>query len=250
MKNFATLEALRGWMAWWVVVGHALHLMGAGTGAGGVVEVLPAKLLALLTAGDTAVQVFVIVSGFVITHLMLAKQERYPDYLLRRFMRLAPIYLFCLVLALVVQDFYQFAYIDSPLPVQRDMRIARFVEEINNFWPHLMLHLTLLHGVVPDTVLPYASTTFLAPAWSLSLEWQFYLIAPFLIGAVLRGGAMAVLLTIALILAKIFFFWLPGVDWQYKGFFFLAGDLFMVGILSRIAMQRLHDRQILLSIWR
>ncbi len=36
--------------------------------------------------------------------------------------------------------------------------------------------------MVPENVMPFAGTAFLGPAWSLSLEWQFYLVAPVLIG--------------------------------------------------------------------
>jgi peptidoglycan/LPS O-acetylase OafA/YrhL len=38
-------------------------------------------------------------------------------------------------------------------------------------------HLTLLFGIIPHALLPEATATFLPPAWSISLEWQFYLFA-------------------------------------------------------------------------
>jgi peptidoglycan/LPS O-acetylase OafA/YrhL len=43
-------------------------------------------------------------------------------------------------------------------------------------WPHVLAHLTLLHGLIPQPILPYAYVTLLGPAWSLSTEWQFYLL--------------------------------------------------------------------------
>jgi peptidoglycan/LPS O-acetylase OafA/YrhL len=39
----------------------------------------------------------------------------------------------------------------------------------------------MLHGLVPEILLPNSSDTFLPPAWSISSEWQFYLVAPALI---------------------------------------------------------------------
>ncbi|RWR26057.1 acyltransferase [Sinirhodobacter populi] len=241
MRNFTTIESLRGWMAWWVVVGHALHLMGAGPGGGsGPLDNIPRPLFSFLVSGDTGVRVFIIISGFVITHLLIGKQESYQNYLLRRFLRLAPIYLFCVLIALLITDLYRLAYVDNPLPVGREMRIERFGQEQENFWTHLLLHLTLLHSVVPDTLLPYASTAFLAPAWSLSLEWQFYLIAPMLIAVVLRSGMAAFWLAVALVAIK-FGLHHSSLHWQYEGFFFLAGDLFMIGILSRMAVERIRQ---------
>lgn len=44
---------------------------------------------------------------------------------------------------------------------------------------HTLAHLTLLYGLLPKEVLPDATGTLLPPAWSISLEWQFYLVAPF-----------------------------------------------------------------------
>jgi peptidoglycan/LPS O-acetylase OafA/YrhL len=36
----------------------------------------------------------------------------------------------------------------------------------------------MLHGAVPDVLVRNAPSAFLIPAWSVSLEWQFYLVAP------------------------------------------------------------------------
>ncbi|WP_164887672.1 acyltransferase family protein [Paenirhodobacter populi] len=236
MRNFATIEALRGWMAWWVVVTHALQLMGAGQGPA---DMIPRPMLRLLMSGDTGVMVFIIISGFVITHLLIGKRESYPTYLLRRFLRLAPIYFFCLLIALLVMRLTWLAYGENPLPLNHGMRIARFAAEQENFLTHLLLHLTLLHSVVPDTILPFASTALLPPAWSLSLEWQFYLIAPLLISVALRSGSAAFWLAVVLVAIR-FGLHHSGLRWQYDGFFFLAGDLFLIGILSRVAVERIH----------
>ena len=46
-----------------------------------------------------AVMIFVILSGFVITHLVVEKHEPYGPYLGRRALRIFPIYLFALLLA-------------------------------------------------------------------------------------------------------------------------------------------------------
>jgi peptidoglycan/LPS O-acetylase OafA/YrhL len=38
----------------------------------------------------------------------------------------------------------------------------------------LAAHVLLVHGLVPQGLLPWAFITLLGPAWSLSTEWQFY----------------------------------------------------------------------------
>ena len=78
VERFAPIEGLRAWLAWGVFFGHivlfaGLSRLGIPRGAGEV-------------ASD-CVQVFIIVSGFVITHLLLAQQESYASYIARRFFR-------------------------------------------------------------------------------------------------------------------------------------------------------------------
>ncbi|MFC3060288.1 acyltransferase family protein [Paenirhodobacter populi] len=241
MKSFATIESLRGWMAWWVVVTHALQLLGAGAGHGPI-DLLPRPLLNLAMSGDAGVMVFIIVSGFVITHLLISRRESYPDYLLRRFLRIAPVYFVCLLIAVLVMDLARLAYAESPLPLHQSMRIDRFAAEEAHFTTHLLLHLSLLHSVLPDSWLPYAGSALLAPAWSLSLEWQFYLIAPVLIAAAMRSRWTVLALAAGLVVAKAGLH-LSVLHWRYEGFFFLAGDLFLIGILCRLALERIRAGQ-------
>ncbi|HEY0214467.1 MAG TPA: acyltransferase [Paenirhodobacter sp.] len=241
MRNFITIESLRGWMAWWVVITHALQLLGAGGGSGPI-DAVPLPLLKLMMAGHTGVLVFIIISGFVITHLLIGKQERYPIYLLRRFLRIAPIYIFCLVLAILLADFYKLAYVENAMALFREERLGRLAQEQDNFWGHILLHVSMLHGAISDSFLPHASATFLTPAWSLSLEWQFYLIAPLLISIALRSELAAFMLAAILLIIK-YSLHHSGLRWQYESLFFLAGDLFMVGIASRMILERINQNK-------
>jgi peptidoglycan/LPS O-acetylase OafA/YrhL len=174
VKGFVSFDALRGYMAWWVVVGHALHITG-----------MQDRFLSAFTAGDHAVNVFVSLSGFVICHLLLERQESYQAYLTRRAFRIFPIYLLALACAIALSGAYDFVY-QGDWIFEREMRQLRAASTDANFATYLGLHLTLLHGLVPDTWLPFSASSLLAPAWSLSLEWQFYLIAPLIVGALAR----------------------------------------------------------------
>jgi peptidoglycan/LPS O-acetylase OafA/YrhL len=49
-------------------------------------------------------------------------------------------------------------------------------------WPHaafveIAAHLTMTHGLFPNGILPDVWISFLGAAWSLSAEWQFYVLA-------------------------------------------------------------------------
>jgi len=227
VQKFEAIEGLRGWMAAWVVLGHAVELTGTA-------PFLPALAAKLLQSSYMAVQVFMIVSGFVIAHVLLTKREPYPVYLAHRWFRLMPLLLVVLAFAMATRQAYAMAWIDNPW-AEGAARIARMRAE-DAHWPvYLGLHLLLLHGAVPESLLPYAAVSFLAPAWSLSLEWQFYVLAPAIAGGLLsfrRCGVVALLLALSIpTLAGVF------GTWQSSQPFLLQNlPFFFVGIASRHAI--------------
>src|SRR3954469_11656757 len=95
MNVFRGIEGARAWLAWTVVIAHVFILSGlAGT--------YPwADKIGRL--GNWPVNVSLIISGFVITNLIIAKKEPYFPYIGRQFLRLYPAYFVCLMLALLVQ---------------------------------------------------------------------------------------------------------------------------------------------------
>src|SRR5688572_28994913 len=82
-ERFPAIEGLRAWLAMAVVASHLIQLSGL------YLRNRPGALL--YAGGSVAVLVFVIVSGFVITHLVLGKREPYKVYVGRRFFRLFPV---------------------------------------------------------------------------------------------------------------------------------------------------------------
>lgn len=241
--SFRSVEVLRAYMAWWVVFDHGFHLIGEGgtikTNDPPFLAFVPHKLIALLTQGPTAVHVFMIISGFVITNLLFSKQEHYGAYITRRAFRLFPIYLLCLALALATMHLHRIAYIDNPFSEFRLNEINLAESEDRNFLTHLGLHITLLHGLVPNALVPYASGALLTPAWSLSLEWQFYLLAPLLIalltsrGTIARWSCALVLTAVALLLAR-----QDSLTWDFGSFFLEVSGYFVLGILCRHALEQ------------
>ena len=240
MQNFKSIESLRAYMAWWVVASHALGLIGIYD-TGSKFLNLPIKLISW---ASMPVNIFIIVSGFVITHLFLAKDENYSSYIVRRLFRIFPIYIFCLLLAIALDSLRQIAFIDMSFISDKSVRLAIAQAQQNNFWTHFLLHLSMLHGLVPDSLLPYSTGAFLGPAWSLSLEWQFYVLAPVIIGLMARG--LVPLVTTALVLYLLGLFAKSGVlgHWNYPAFILLSIQYFLIGIISRLAIEKFKTQRL------
>jgi peptidoglycan/LPS O-acetylase OafA/YrhL len=231
-------------MAWWVVISHAIGIIGIYD-TGNKLLNLPLKLI---TWSGMPVNIFIIVSGFVITHLFLAKQENYSAYITRRFFRIFPIYIFCILLSMSLFYFQQLVYMDISFSANKHVRLAIWQSQDDHFWTHFLLHLSMFHGLVPDSLLRYGTSVFLGPAWSLSLEWQFYLVAPVIIGLMARG--VMPLLSTALILYLLGLIAKSGVmgTWNYPAFLLLSIQYFLIGIISRLAIEKFKNQKHLWEI--
>lgn len=226
-KHVPHFEVLRGLAALWVLVSHVLLIVD--------IEVT------FLSRGDQAVDVFIILSGFVIALMLLNERESYGRYLFRRFARLYPLFLVALFYGSMTDNLYRPVFGSSPW--LSDQNIAFQTREINlagAWWEHLILHLSMLHGAVPDNILPQASLMFSGPLWSISLEWQFYLVAPILIALIsftsIRRGAVAILVMLAAIALE----HLASRYWvgEVPSFLPLRLPLFIVGIMSAALWHR------------
>ncbi|QRM54923.1 acyltransferase [Sinorhizobium sp. BG8] len=195
MKYVKEFEALRGVLALWVLVGHVASATA-----------LHGRLFQERFYNEYAVDVFIILSGFAITALIDKRPESYRFYITRRAFRIFPVYLFYLVLSVAVAEIALQIWQASPEGSMKAARI-QIASDALVHWPgHLFAHLTGLHGLVPPKLLPSTDYAFLGQAWSVSLEWQFYLIAPFVIAFVARPvswRAIALVLGVALAAAYV-----------------------------------------------
>jgi peptidoglycan/LPS O-acetylase OafA/YrhL len=240
------IDGLRGYLALWVAVGHALQLAGY--------LALPAGL-GFLGNGGYAVEVFIIISGFVITHLLLKRRETYGQYITRRFFRLYPIYLTgCAIGYLTFPWFVAIVHRVPWSGTAEWRRFAGLADQLElqtsvNLLPHLIAHATMLHGLLPRQVLERASLTFLPAAWSISLEWQFYLVAPLVLFALRsrRGGSIAALCALAAYAAYdhglLGDYYAPA-DFRINSSIFGASPFFAVGIASRCGYEFLKQLRV------
>lgn len=181
------LDGLRGFAALWVLVAHAQILSG-----------MPG--MPVLSWGELAVDLFMLLSGFLMAHHYLLRQHKEPwdekatitTFWLRRFFRIAPLYYLLLLVAMAVGPWVG-DWRDA-IALQWPQTSTSQVRYDDQSLPNLLLHLSFVFGALPE----YAFRTPL-PDWSIGLEMSFYLAFPFLMMMVARWGAIrAGLIAIAL----------------------------------------------------
>jgi len=174
-KNYETLkkgfisefEGLRGIMAIWVVVGHMLSGLSASH-----------DLASPNLWNTVPVQVFIILSGFVIFSLLDREHQSYRTFLIHRSFRLFPAYLLALAISVLMLPFAREVLLASPAAPMTAARISLIDTATNNLSAHLAAHLLLIQGLIPDRILANSAYTLVGQAWSVSVEWQFYILAP------------------------------------------------------------------------
>ncbi len=152
-------------------------------------SVFDARFYQLLRTGHIGVQLFFILSGFVVAmpfaahHLRNARPVNLGRYFLRRLTRIEPPYVIALI-------FWLTAFGVSGLGE------ARFPVLLKHFPASLFyLHNAIYHQ--PSLVMP--------PAWSLEIEIQFYLLAPLLalVYAIRRSVLRRTILLIAIFILRL-----------------------------------------------
>lgn len=228
MNRISHIEGLRAWLAFWVVYDHVLGVSGFSIAA-------LSGFLKIIRQGSLAVDIFIIISGFVIFYLLDHRNEGYYSFIVRRFFRLWPLYIILFVVSIPLSLLF-LANANSlnalfPEAVVGDGLIAETVQSWwDNIFLHIALHVPMLHGIVPESVLPNAPSAFLGAAWSISLEWQFYLLAPLVYNLLTRykwGVPVVSAITLAICLFRQA---IPAV--QFGAFLPMHIEYFYLGGLS------------------
>lgn len=236
MQRFCAIEGLRGWLVWAVVFAH-LGLVS------GVQDKLPEY--ALPHMGHPAVLIFIIISGFVITHLTTTRPEPYGKYLVRRFMRIFPLFAVTCLIGFFTTDIHaltlsRVSYAGDP-SFTADTLVADIARSNHeHFWSHLLAHVTMMHGAITSSVLPFSLYAFNSPAWSLSVEWQFYLVAPFAIALVRRYQPIVCATVLVAISETAYRCGLLG-QFEQRSFLPIAAGYFAIGITSRVALPAIAE---------
>jgi peptidoglycan/LPS O-acetylase OafA/YrhL len=147
-------------------------------------------------AGRLGVALFFVLSGFLITYLLLAEKQvsgriATGNFYVRRILRIWPLYFLIIGLSFFVFPRIPALYVPGWSDYTYDY-----------FWPKLGLFVLVMPNVA---ITLYHEMAFSSHTWSIGVEEQFYLIWPWLIGSLRPRRTLLVLGSIALILAGAFF---------------------------------------------
>lgn len=173
------LDGLRGLLALWVTVSHIVCWTGW---AELYLYWKPHRIWRMLIYSEPAVDTFIILSGFAISFLLNERKPSYRTFIIGRFFRLYPVYLICLALGLATIYVTPTILNNAPWGDTVYFRLIGWcsAEERQQTLAHMSAHLMMMQGVYPYALLPDSTATILTPSWSISLEWQYYLAAPFI----------------------------------------------------------------------
>lgn len=200
------LDGLRGLLALWVVTSHIL----SWTGFWEMTLQNPfGRLWTEFLMARGAVDTFMILSGFAISFLLHQRQQTYGQFIKGRLFRIYPVYFVCLILGLASSRFVPFILDTSiwndSIYLKSISRLS--VSELSATCSHFVWHMTLLHGLIPRGGLENSAGTLLAPAWSISLEWQYYLLAPVIAKAARTGGGLIAIVALSWLGLRFSHFW-------------------------------------------
>ncbi len=183
---------------------------------------------------------FIVLSGFAITRLLMVKREPMKIYLMRRACRIIPAYWVALTAAIAVNGWLAENLRQLPQSADTQGLVTICETAASRIWIDGALHYTLLHGLAPVGLLPWAPFTFLGAAWSLSLEWQFYCLAPFaLILATTKRFGLAFLVSLGAAGLAFADYWM---NWFSIAFIGIKGGFLLAGGLTFTALSRRNQR--------
>ena len=218
-RNFGyipALDHLRGFAALLVLYFHAAHFVTHRLLYATPYD--PANwpragnpLTALAIEGHTAVSLFFVLSGFVFTHGSLQRKLVFTGFYRNRLLRTYPLFLFFIALGVL---FY---------PANVD--VAGLLQ-------------SLLFLANSRTAFDGGPFTFVA--WSIAVEWQFYLLFPFLLMALKRFDWPVLVALIVVMTGLRSLAWWQGMDMLRLSYWSLGGrlDQFLLGMLAGVYYSR------------
>lgn len=165
-QRIDVLDGLRAWAIILVVASHTINPFADGFSSD-FLNILGFEFSYLFANGWVGVELFFVLSGFLITTQLLnryvdpdAKSLDFESYVLLRFFRIAPAY----YLAIFITLSGIIPYDEHP-------------DNYENLILRIFVHMFFLQN--------FFLADFVSTFWSIAVEWEFYLMAPFIVLAAL-----------------------------------------------------------------
>lgn len=174
-----------------------------------------------LVSGYTGVQVFFVLSGFLITSLLISEHQStgtisVKKFIIRRTLRIFPLYIFFLIIATSIHSIGQNV----------------------TTWDSLIYAYLYIYNFVPTDLY----TSFLGHTWSLAVEEHFYIVFPsiFLLLFSKRRSILLLLLTLFLVGSLLLYYLLINSDYSNTHFVdrwsFIIGYNIAAGCLGALVL--------------
>jgi len=230
-ERMPALDGLRG-IAILMVMG--LHFFGYGGAESYLQRLIPvvgAVLTKVLLFGYAGVDLFFVLSGFLITGILLdskGRPHRFTNFYARRVLRIFPLYYGTLVAVFVV------------LPLVHPLRSAAYQSmQAHQAW--FWLYSSNLLSFV--NYIPVVNETFsLAHFWSLCVEEHFYFIWPLLVFTLSSHAILRVagtLMVVALACRAVLFMYAN--HWIAAGFSLSRADALAIGAIAAILVRGFYN---------
>lgn len=157
-QNYKVIDGIRAIAILWVIILHVwffqLNIFPETTH-----KIANFPLFAWITRGDLGVDLFFVISGFLIGTILFKEFKKttkinFKKFYTRRFFRLIPVYVFSMIIGIY---FLKGTGLDN--------------------WQDAWANLLYINNYVTGSYIPWT--------WSLAIEEQFYIITPFLIAFIL-----------------------------------------------------------------
>lgn len=160
--RFPSLDGIRG-IAILLVLFYHVNLLSRPAG------VFERALDTVINSWWIGVDLFFVLSGFLITRILLGKKGEdgyFKNFYMRRVLRIFPVYYLTLAFFLILLPLL--------MPIDEVKGYSTVLDHQSWFWSYLQNFGLIVHG-------NFLPADFLAHTWSLAIEEQFYLLWPVLV---------------------------------------------------------------------
>jgi peptidoglycan/LPS O-acetylase OafA/YrhL len=209
---FSSLDSLRGFAAMWVFLGHTF------TRTHPILYGEPTFMRYFMSTGQKAVPIFCVLTGFLIfrSAQKLDSWPRFSGYARNRVYRILPLYVFAILLAAL-------------------MLLIGLPNVTGASWSYFLFEIVPTQGIIEAS----QYNMILGHLWSLYVEVEFYVLAPFIVlltGRIAKAGPFALLAS--LVVATIYFIFVK----EFGGRETQLWLYFMFGILASVLVDQFGKR--------